>query len=1725
MPPRSEIGYLFNDLQAAKERIEKLEPLSLQPLVKIEYIYDDEQDQSPHVTTKEVPYTAVELAGGLNPLERGDPLAITGTIDQFVESVQKAACLQMMYDRKLEPRQESPMMMPVDPEQMTPLIRGLPDSLKPIVICGKNNTKYWGELKIDVIIPTTQPIVVLNPKIFEIGPYVIRNTGLQQMLFNPAWSLKQVELSMQNNVSDIQPACSPFLKTSYEGWTTWLQKRTLTMKRTQRDLTGVLGTGLGVLNSIDSEVIMNKLAASISDLARLQQPLRSSLLALGTNQWLLSSILPTWERINVRDHELITDALGVIQNNLSLTLSCIQAQLWMQSVAASIIREGEEGTLPTEIRKIIWDSATDFEKELQSWWSLVNFTYDPVTNTATTFVLTISNATKYSIYPIIALGINHNGTILYPSEHRVWARKMNEKWQTVNLESCIVREQQGFVCEGNAIEAQDICLDTEQNICHFEVHPNENPETILVYIGKGCVCLRTVCDFLYVDEVVVEIRNNSNFCICNFTKIDGCDFSYSTPVTSHQLLQSNYMLIHELLPIPIGMNLTLVKQLLRHKDLIEILEKIKENGQKTLITVHHNVKEIHRVFERVQRDAELKWWDTLFGWSPTATGILNKLCHPIVILLTLVLIMICGKNNTKYWGELKIDVIIPTTQPIVVLNPKIFEIGPYVIRNTGLQQMLFNPAWSLKQVELSMQNNVSDIQPACSPFLKTSYEGWTTWLQKRTLTMKRTQRDLTGVLGTGLGVLNSIDSEVIMNKLAASISDLARLQQPLRSSLLALGTNQWLLSSILPTWERINVRDHELITDALGVIQNNLSLTLSCIQAQLWMQSVAASIIREGEEGTLPTEIRKIIWDSATDFEKELQSWWSLVNFTYDPVTNTATTFVLTISNATKYSIYPIIALGINHNGTILYPSEHRVWARKMNEKWQTVNLESCIVREQQGFVCEGNAIEAQDICLDTEQNICHFEVHPNENPETILVYIGKGCVCLRTVCDFLYVDEVVVEIRNNSNFCICNFTKIDGCDFSYSTPVTSHQLLQSNYMLIHELLPIPIGMNLTLVKQLLRHKDLIEILEKIKENGQKTLITVHHNVKEIHRVFERVQRDAELKWWDTLFGWSPTATGILNKLCHPIVILLTLVLIMICGKNNTKYWGELKIDVIIPTTQPIVVLNPKIFEIGPYVIRNTGLQQMLFNPAWSLKQVELSMQNNVSDIQPACSPFLKTSYEGWTTWLQKRTLTMKRTQRDLTGVLGTGLGVLNSIDSEVIMNKLAASISDLARLQQPLRSSLLALGTNQWLLSSILPTWERINVRDHELITDALGVIQNNLSLTLSCIQAQLWMQSVAASIIREGEEGTLPTEIRKIIWDSATDFEKELQSWWSLVNFTYDPVTNTATTFVLTISNATKYSIYPIIALGINHNGTILYPSEHRVWARKMNEKWQTVNLESCIVREQQGFVCEGNAIEAQDICLDTEQNICHFEVHPNENPETILVYIGKGCVCLRTVCDFLYVDEVVVEIRNNSNFCICNFTKIDGCDFSYSTPVTSHQLLQSNYMLIHELLPIPIGMNLTLVKQLLRHKDLIEILEKIKENGQKTLITVHHNVKEIHRVFERVQRDAELKWWDTLFGWSPTATGILNKLCHPIVILLTLVLIMWPVRKPNGMWRLTVDYRRLNANTGPLTAAVSNIAELIATIQERAHPVMATVDVKDMFFMVPLQPEDQDRFAFTS
>lgn len=115
--------------------------------------------------------------------------------------------------------------------------------------------------------------------------------------------------------------------------------------RSERDLTGLLGTGLGVLNTIDSEVLMHKLTTVGSDLVKLQQPLQSSLLALGDNHWKFSKVLPERKNTEEQDDEVIINALGRASENVSLALGCTQAQLWMQSVAAASSGRAERNIL------------------------------------------------------------------------------------------------------------------------------------------------------------------------------------------------------------------------------------------------------------------------------------------------------------------------------------------------------------------------------------------------------------------------------------------------------------------------------------------------------------------------------------------------------------------------------------------------------------------------------------------------------------------------------------------------------------------------------------------------------------------------------------------------------------------------------------------------------------------------------------------------------------------------------------------------------------------------------------------------------------------------------------------------------------------------------------------------------------------------------------------------------------------------------------------------------------------------------------------------------------------------------------------------------------------------------------------------------------------------------------------------------------------------------------
>lgn len=84
---------------------------------------------------------------------------------------------------------------------------------------------------------------------------------------------------------------------------------------------------------------MTKLDIATNNLIKLKHPLQSSLFVLRTNQQQISKMLTKQEKAKNQDQKLIIDALHVAQDNVSLALSCIQAQLKITSITTLIRRE------------------------------------------------------------------------------------------------------------------------------------------------------------------------------------------------------------------------------------------------------------------------------------------------------------------------------------------------------------------------------------------------------------------------------------------------------------------------------------------------------------------------------------------------------------------------------------------------------------------------------------------------------------------------------------------------------------------------------------------------------------------------------------------------------------------------------------------------------------------------------------------------------------------------------------------------------------------------------------------------------------------------------------------------------------------------------------------------------------------------------------------------------------------------------------------------------------------------------------------------------------------------------------------------------------------------------------------------------------------------------------------------------------------------------------------
>lgn len=72
---------------------------------------------------------------------------------------------------------------------------------------------------------------------------------------------------------------------------------------------------------------------------------------------------------------------------------------------------------------------------------------------------------------------------------------------------------------------------------------------------------------------------------------------------------------------------------------------------------------------------------------------------------------------------------------------------------------------------------------------------------------------------------------------------------------------------------------------------------------------------------------------------------------------------------------------------------------------------------------------------------------------------------------------------------------------------------------------------------------------------------------------------------------------------------------------------------------------------------------------------------------------------------------------------------------------------------------------------------------------------------------------------------------------------------------------------------------------------------------------------------------------------------------------------------------------------------------------------------------------------------------------------------------------------------------------------------------------MKKKDGSWRFTVDYRKLNQITVPISQPLPRIEDVFDALGESKARIFSTLDLNLAYFQIPLDPETRQKSAFVT
>lgn len=188
------------------------------------------------------------------------------------------------------------------------------------------------------------------------------------------------------------------------------------------------------------------------------------------------------------------------------------------------------------MQKAIWDNIIQFEMKSQSWWYLDNSMIPSAGQPQFLFYQSIFqyiNISVYKISQIIALGLNHNRTILILWSMEYGPRKMELNVRLLMSILALYDSKKDSIVKVTPSKCKTFVLILSKMFFSFRFILIKTCKLYLCILVKDCTCRRASCGFVFVGNITVDTSNHSNICAYRFVNITTCDIHWA--VKSHIL--------------------------------------------------------------------------------------------------------------------------------------------------------------------------------------------------------------------------------------------------------------------------------------------------------------------------------------------------------------------------------------------------------------------------------------------------------------------------------------------------------------------------------------------------------------------------------------------------------------------------------------------------------------------------------------------------------------------------------------------------------------------------------------------------------------------------------------------------------------------------------------------------------------------------------------------------------------------------------------------------------------------------------------------------------------------------------------------------------------------------------------------------------------------------------------------------------------------------------------